>query len=472
MLVHVRTARKAAVDRDSDVWQRRVPDDRRPAHTELLLHGAHRVDVDRRRRDLAHGLDEAICADPVVEVTAEDDLLVQLLELLGVTHRVADLDELSHPLDREADVDIEIVRGQLLRLRMHRMDGHDDALERLAAVHDDALRRRGVRMYAADDGEAQVPAIVDVPDHEADLVGVRREDEARCLRRITGGAAKADDVAEPVGRDLVARRSEVAGDEVLHVVLEARDAVRVADLLKQLDVDGRALRSRFRIGKKILAAVWNVQSLRRKLRRVVRRDQMIPVVQVVVQLPTGARGVALLDGLDDPLVLCEYLAQVFWGLNPAEPHQAREAADLLEQPSDDREVGSARDRDVELLVQLEELLFVAGVDRPLLAEQGQVQQVDLVVGQRGDGGVDRDLLERLANAEDLVPVLHRERADDELLARADLEQPFCSKQLERLTQRRLRDAELRRDACLRDHLCQPACRREGSHSGHARTPAR
>jgi hypothetical protein len=50
-----------------------------------------------------------------------------------------------------------------------------------------------------------------------------------------------DHVAEKVGRDLVAARAEVAGDDALDVVLEARDTAGVADLPEQFDVDGSAL---------------------------------------------------------------------------------------------------------------------------------------------------------------------------------------------------------------------------------------
>ena len=79
-----------------------------------------------------------------------------------------------------------------------------------------------------------------------------------------------------------------------------------------------------------------------------------------------------------------------------------------------------------------------------------MQQVDLVVGENDDRGLYRDLLQRLTDSENLVAMLGRERANDELLPRADLKEPLGSQQLERLPQRCLRDAEVCRNAGLRD----------------------
>jgi hypothetical protein len=71
---------------------------------------------------------------------------------------------------------------------------------------------------------------------------VRRQHEPCRAFRSSGGAPETDDVAEEVGRDLVAALAEMPMDDPLDLVLEARDAVCVAELPEQFDVDGSALR--------------------------------------------------------------------------------------------------------------------------------------------------------------------------------------------------------------------------------------
>lgn len=53
-------------------------------------------------------------------------------------------------------------------------------------------------------------------------------------------------------------------------------------------------------------------------------------MEVLVQLALRARGVALLDRLDDSLMLREDLAKVLRRLDTTEAHQAREPSHLLE----------------------------------------------------------------------------------------------------------------------------------------------
>ena len=68
--------------------------------------------------------------------------------------------------------------------------------------------------------------------------------------------------------------------------------------------------------------------------------------------------------------------------------------------------------------------------------------VDVVERHPLGGAADGERLERLAHVDDLLAVLGAEAADDELAARADLEQALAAQQLERLPHGRLRDAEL------------------------------
>ena len=79
------------------------------------------------------------------------------------------------------------------------------------------------------------------------------------------------------------------------------------------------------------------------------------------------------------------------------------------------------------------------------------KMVDVLDRHLAACALDRDLLERLADAQDLVAVREGEPAHHELPARPDLEQSLGPEELEGLPDGCLRDSELVRDGCLGEH---------------------
>src|SRR5690606_37864242 len=75
-----RVGGKAAVDGQSDVGLHRVSRRGYAPDADLLLYGAHGVDVDRWRVDAPEGLDQGEDADAVVEVAAHHHVVVQDVE--------------------------------------------------------------------------------------------------------------------------------------------------------------------------------------------------------------------------------------------------------------------------------------------------------------------------------------------------------------------------------------------------------
>jgi hypothetical protein len=76
--------------------------------------------------------------------------------------------------------------------------------------------------------------------------------------------------------------------------------------------------------------------------------------------------------------------------------------------------------------------------------------VDVVERHPLGGAADGERLERLADVDDLLPVLRAEAAHDQLAARSHLEQPLAAQKLERLPHGRLRDPQLLRQRGLPD----------------------
>ena len=152
--------------------------------------------------------------------------------------------------------------------------------------------------------------------------------------------------------------------------------------------------------------------------------------------------IALFERVDDRGVLGEDVLEVAARPRRPEVHNADEAPQLAQEALDDRHAGSCRDPQMELLVEVDEVVLLLGVRRPLLSDQEEAQVVDVVERHPLGGAADRERLERLADVDDLAAVLGAEAADDELAARADLEQALAAQELERLPHRRLRDAEL------------------------------
>ena len=147
-------------------------------------------------------------------------------------------------------------------------------------------------------------------------------------------------------------------------------------------------------------------------------------MQVRVQRLERPVDVTVLESIDDPRVLDQDVLQVLGRLRLAEPHEPCESTHLFEQARDDRELRPPCDEDVELLVEHEERLLVVGVCGPALAHEREAENVDLLQRHHTASGLDRDLLERLPDPQDLVPVLDGEPAHEELAPGPDLEQAF------------------------------------------------
>ena len=98
---------------------------------------------------------------------------------------------------------------------------------------------------------------------------------------------------------------------------------------------------------------------------------VVGAAEVLAEGPLGAGRPASLDQVGDRLVLGEHLLQMTRRSPRPEAHHPDEAAKLAEEPLDDRQPRGGRDVQVELLVELDEPVLVAGVDGTLLADQEQ-----------------------------------------------------------------------------------------------------
>ena len=135
-----------------------------------------------------------------------------------------------------------------------------------------------------------------------------------------------------------------------------------------------------------------------------------------------------------------------------EPHQPHEAAQLREEAVEDREPRLLGDLEVELLVEVDEVLLALLVGGPALADQEQAQQVDVLDADDLRGVAHRGALERLAQQQDLAPVLLGEAAHDQLAACSDLDEPFLQQEPECLADGRARDLQLLGDLAFCEHV--------------------
>src|SRR5579862_571830 len=179
---------------------------------------------------------------------------------------------------------------------------------------------------------------------------------------------------------------------------------------------------------------------------------LIRVQQVRPKESARESRVACLDRVEQRLVLGEDRPQVLGRPRLAEPHDADEAAQLREDPLDERQRRSGRDVEVELLVEVDELVLVPGVDGPLLLQQQEPEVVDLLQLHPLACTGHRQRLDGQADVHDLTAMLGREAAHDHLPPRPDLEQPFLAQRLQRLADGRLRDLERVRDRAFRNGL--------------------
>jgi hypothetical protein len=129
--------------------------------------------------------------------------------------------------------------------------------------------------------------------------------------------------------------------------------------------------------------------------------------------------------------LCEHARRT----GRAEPHDAHEPAQLAQDRAQDRQSCTFDDPQVELLVEIEERVGEPFAGDAPLTDQEQPQVVDVLGLHHLAGPSDGDAFERLAEQQDLGPVLGREAADDQLSPRADFHEAFAEQQVQRVADR-------------------------------------
>ena len=118
-------------------------------------------------------------------------------------------------------------------VRLHQVDGllADDAVHAAAGVVDlDALPGQDGRVNAADGRKEKIALLVNVRDHQPDLVAMAGEHHAQRRVRVLDG----DHVAVHVGAHLVRRVLEAVADQLLGGLLETGRAGRLDQLLQKL----------------------------------------------------------------------------------------------------------------------------------------------------------------------------------------------------------------------------------------------
>ena len=126
--------------------------------------------------------------------------------------------------------------------------------------------------------------------------------------------------------------------------------------------------------------------------------------------------IAVLECVDDLLMLDDHLRQHRRRAARAEPGDTDEAAQLAEQAVEDRELRALGDLEVELLVEIEEVVLAAVLGGAPHSAKQDVELVDVLEFHHLTGPPHRHALERLAQHQDLGLVLRREPPDDDLPA--------------------------------------------------------
>ena len=189
-----------------------------------LPHGPQRFDHDED-------------AHPVVERFAHH-AVADLFQLAVQRHDVADLDLGAHPLDRQTDVDEQLLHlGRLDLVPIEQVDRLGSRLQRPAQdrpgepVDEHPLRDQGAGIEAADRLQAEEPVVVDMGDEEPDLVHVGGDHDPGTIAPLG-----ADHAAQRVDPQLVDEGSQLLGDDRPHPVLAPGDPRRRAEPLQQFDV--------------------------------------------------------------------------------------------------------------------------------------------------------------------------------------------------------------------------------------------
>ncbi len=199
----------------------------------------------RDRDDLAvvvaerpEGLDHHVEAGAVVQALAGHQVAQARHAALARDH-VAGPHQLAHAVAGQPHVhEVVLELGRLALLLVgHQVDGlrPQHAEQVLAPVHHHPLGGQRLRVEAAQRQQPQVAGVVDVADHEADLVHVGREHQARAA---PPGPAR-DQAAERVDRDLVGRRLQLAARDLADALLAPGRPGRLAQLRQQLEVHPR-----------------------------------------------------------------------------------------------------------------------------------------------------------------------------------------------------------------------------------------
>jgi hypothetical protein len=111
-------------------------------------------------------------------------------------------------------------------------------------------------------------------------------------------------------------------------------------------------------------------------------------------------------------------------------HQADEPSQLVQELGDQVEPGPLGDRDVHLLVAIDEVLLLARLGKPALAAKLRSQVVEILIIHVVACVAHRHPLEGLAHSNQLGSLHWRQVAHDHLTPRAGFEQPFLAQGVE------------------------------------------
>ena len=161
-----------------------------------------------------------------------------LFELAVERDDVAELDLSAHPLDRQAEVNEQLLHlGRFDLVPIEHMDRLGSRLQRPAQdgsgepVDEHPLRNQGAGVEAADRLQAEEPVVVDMGDEKPDLVHVSGEHDPRTI--ATPGS---DHTAQGVNPQLIDERSQLLDHDRPHPLLAPGNPRCRAEPLQQFEI--------------------------------------------------------------------------------------------------------------------------------------------------------------------------------------------------------------------------------------------
>ena len=242
LVVARRVGGVADVHGDADGRMDAVGAGRRAAQADLFLHGRDAIDRGLQRpavqqpQRFHHGPD----ADLVVHGRRRDQAVAQRptaqIEVTGspgVTSSSASLRSLA-PMSTQMSVNCGTLLRSSLVSRCGALRETTPVMRPALGPDGQVLAEQDLHVPAADRLDVEEAVVVDVLHHQGDLIAVPGQHDAR---PAAPGLTHGDDVAVPIGADLVGERPGPGADHVLDGVLEAGRAGRLQQVFEKTKED-------------------------------------------------------------------------------------------------------------------------------------------------------------------------------------------------------------------------------------------